>query len=215
VTRRLKIYLPPIVALLAIVLPIRTSPEFFPPWFVLYVGDFLCAMLIFFLYRLLFNLKTSVAFSTALVTTYLIEITQLFHPPWLEQLRSIKFFGLLLGYGFLWSDIVTYTLGILLAALGDRFINRAFDENPFSQENLEKAFGRPAGICRYVHYECADKFLAGLKEKNNTIHEKSTRKFTPKQLIGTYPDISHCDHCLKEFALSDSGYYSYWVINKT
>ena len=58
----------------------------------------------------------------ALVTTYLIEMTQLFHPPWLETLRSFKLFALVFGYSFLWVDILIYTLGISLGALIDQLI---------------------------------------------------------------------------------------------
>ncbi len=124
--RNLKIYIPIILCLFVIGLPTRTIPEYLPYWYVNYAGDFLWAMLIFFLYCLVLRLKTIQAFYFALATTYLIEITQLFHPVWLETLRSIKVFALILGFTFLWSDIVAYTLGILLGAMIDRFIvNRA------------------------------------------------------------------------------------------
>lgn len=90
-----------------------------PRWTILYAGDFLWAMLVFFLFCLIFRLQTGKAFVVALITTYLIEITQLFHPPWLEALREIRLFALVFGFSFLWADILVYTLGICLGALID------------------------------------------------------------------------------------------------
>ena len=120
--RNLKIYIPIILFLLAIGLPSRTFGDYFPHWYVTYAGDFLWAMMFFFLYSLIFRLKTIQAFWITLATTYLIEISQLFHPDWLTWLRSFKLIGLVIGYSFLWSDIVAYTLGISLGALVDRVI---------------------------------------------------------------------------------------------
>ena len=59
----------------------------------------------------------------AILTTHLIEISQLFHPAWLQTWRSYKIVDLVIGYGFLWSDIAAYTLGISLGAGIDAFIS--------------------------------------------------------------------------------------------
>lgn len=120
--RNLRIYVPLMLLLVAIGLPTRTAPAYLPHWYNTYAGDFLWAMLIFFLWCVVFGFETRRAFLVALATTYLIEISQLFHPPWLEQLRSIKIFALILGFGFLWSDILAYALGISLGALIDRYL---------------------------------------------------------------------------------------------
>ena len=82
-------------------------------------------MLLFFIFALI--LRKMSTFKVATVTllfTYSIEISQLFHPQWLEALRSIKVFAFILGYGFLWSDIVAYTLGISTGVLVERFLLR-------------------------------------------------------------------------------------------
>lgn len=123
--RSLKLYLPMLLLLLGLGLPTRTIPEHLPGWYIAYAGDFLWAMLVFFLFCLVFRLPTATAFFVALATTYLIEVTQLFHPAWLETLRSYRLFGLVFGYGFLWSDIIAYTLGISLGALIDYRLTQA------------------------------------------------------------------------------------------
>lgn len=117
--RELKIHVPISILIIALGLPARFFQEYLPRWYVLYFGDFLWAMLIYFLYALIFRLKIKQAFLIALFTAYAIEISQLFKPDWLEYLRSFKILALILGYGFLWSDIIAYSLGITVGALLD------------------------------------------------------------------------------------------------
>ncbi len=121
VNRDLKLYIPLLLLIFALGSSTRMTTNL-PWWVIQYAGDFLWAMMVFFLYCLVFRLETGKALLIALVTTYLIEITQLFHPPWLETLRSYKLFALIFGYSFLWVDILIYTLGISLGALIDRLI---------------------------------------------------------------------------------------------
>ena len=99
-------------------LPARVIQDQLPTWYVQYFGDYFWAMLLFFGFALaLQNMSTFKVAIDTLCFAYCIEITQLFHPQWLEYIRSIKLFGFILGYSFLWSDIVAYTLGILTGAL--------------------------------------------------------------------------------------------------
>ncbi|MCI5209181.1 MAG: DUF2809 domain-containing protein [Candidatus Electrothrix sp. ATG2] len=129
VQRRLLIYLPLIGLIITLGLPARLVPQYLPNWYVTYAGDFLWAMLVFFLYALLLRLPTKSCFCIALLTAYLIEISQLFHPAWLDYLRSIRLLGFILGFGFLWSDLIAYTLGISLAAGIDRLLLNAARKN--------------------------------------------------------------------------------------
>lgn len=111
------------MAITAFGLPARLIQDRLPEWYTLYFGDYLWAMLLFFIFALTFrSMNTFKVAMIALVFTCLIEISQLFHPLWLEDLRSIKLFALVLGYGFLWSDIAAYTLGIFTGALVERFL---------------------------------------------------------------------------------------------
>ena len=120
--RNYKIYTLIIICIIGLGLPSRIIPQYFPQWYVIYAGDFFWAMLVFFIFANLFKLTSKNAFSFSLLFAYSIEISQLFHFDWLQKLRSIKILTLLLGSGFLWSDIVAYTFGISLALIIDKLI---------------------------------------------------------------------------------------------
>lgn len=84
----------------------------------LYVGDILWAIMIFFILRFIYvkaNIKT--IFFTSLAICYMVEISQLYQSDWINNIRMTVIGRLILGQGFLWSDIVSYTLGITIAAL--------------------------------------------------------------------------------------------------
>ena len=60
------------------------------------------------------SLKKSASFGVALSFSYLIEVSQLYHAPWIDSIRATTLGGLVLGFGFLWSDIACYTVGVTL-----------------------------------------------------------------------------------------------------
>lgn len=122
IQRNPRIFIPLTALIIVLGLSARLIPQYLPSCYVTYTGDFLWAMLVYFLYALLLRLSTNAALGMALITAYLIEISQLFHPAWLDSLRSIRLLGFILGFGFLWSDLIAYTLGIFLAAALDRFL---------------------------------------------------------------------------------------------
>jgi len=117
------------VVIVAFGLPARMIQDQLPTWYVQYFGDYLWAMLLFFIFALILrNMSTRKVTIITLVFAYGIEISQLFHPPWLEYLRSIKVFALVLGFSFLLSDIVAYTLGIFTGALVEYFLFLAIEQ---------------------------------------------------------------------------------------
>jgi len=116
--RHTQIYLLIMIVITAFGLPARTIENQLPTWYVQYFGDYLWAMLLFFVFALTFrNMSTFKVAITSLLFAYSIEVSQLFHPQWLDYLRNIKLFALVLGFTFLWSDIVAYTLGISTGVL--------------------------------------------------------------------------------------------------
>lgn len=81
-----------------------------------YGGDVLSATCIFFGVRFLTPGKP--LGQTAIVAYFIcvcIETLQLYHAPWIQTVRHTYPFGLLLGYGFLWSDVACYAGGVLIA----------------------------------------------------------------------------------------------------
>lgn len=86
----------------------------------MYVGDVLWATMVYFGCRFLFvNWSKRVSVGIALVFSYLVEVSQLYHAPWIDAIRATTFGGLVLGFGFLWSDIVCYTVGVTLGVVVD------------------------------------------------------------------------------------------------
>ena len=52
----------------------------------------------------------------ALLTAFTVEISQLDRIEWHDAIRSTRLGTLLLGRGFLWSDLLVYSLGTAVAA---------------------------------------------------------------------------------------------------
>ncbi|MCW9132355.1 DUF2809 domain-containing protein [Bacillus paramycoides] len=78
-----------------------------------YLGDALWALMIFTGFGFLFSkIKTKKLAIISLIFCYGIEISQLYHAEWIDSIRATTLGGLVLGYGFLWSDLVAYTIGI-------------------------------------------------------------------------------------------------------
>ncbi len=107
------------VALILVNIPVglatRRYGQHMPALIAEYGGDALYASCLFFVMRLLLiqrNLWT-VAIRTYLICV-LIELQQLYQAPWAIKFRNIPLVGLILGHGFLWSDLVCYAVGVLI-----------------------------------------------------------------------------------------------------
>jgi hypothetical protein len=96
----------------------------------LYVGDSLWAMMIYFGFRFLFPNQSMKAFSLALIFCYLIEISQLYHADWIDTIRHNRLGGLILGFGFLWSDLEAYFVGIFCGHWVEKLLH-SYHGNPF------------------------------------------------------------------------------------
>lgn len=82
----------------------------------LFIGDFLYAVMIYWLIRILFINKKALQVAIAsLLICYGIEFFQLYKSDWITELRKTLFGSYILGQDFLWSDILAYTGGILTA----------------------------------------------------------------------------------------------------
>jgi|ERR1035437_3016082 hypothetical protein len=91
----------------------RKYAGYLPEYINTYLGDALWAVMIYlFAALLLKDRKPSQIALLSLSFCYLIEISQLYHAPWIDAIRNTRLGGLVLGVGFLWTDIIAYTIGI-------------------------------------------------------------------------------------------------------
>ncbi len=109
-----------ILFLLIIFLGIISRKISFVP---LCIGDFLYAVMIYVLARsILINKKSIQIALLSLLICYSIELLQLYEAQWIIELRKTLFGRYVLGQGFLWSDILAYTFGILFIFLIEKTI---------------------------------------------------------------------------------------------
>ena len=98
-----------------------------------YAGDTLWALMLFLLVSTLLAGRTVMSRATiSLVLAYLVEISQLYHAPWIDSIRSTTLGGLVLGFGFLWTDLVCYTVGIIIGALAECGLRRTSNRKAYN-----------------------------------------------------------------------------------
>ncbi len=85
-----------------------------------YSGDALWALMLFLVVSFMLVGRPLVQrCGIALALAFAVEISQLYHAPWIDGIRNTTWGGLMLGFGFLWSDLVCYTVGIAAGALAE------------------------------------------------------------------------------------------------
>ncbi|AUB64031.1 TPA: DUF2809 domain-containing protein [Bacillus thuringiensis] len=90
-----------------------------------YLGDALWALMIFTGFGFLFpKTETKKLAFISLMFCYGIEASQLYHAEWIDSIRATTLGGLVLGYGFLWSDVVAYTIGVGVGILCEFMLRR-------------------------------------------------------------------------------------------
>lgn len=86
----------------------------------LYVGDALWALMVFFGIAFVFRKwSTRKVATVALAFSFGIEASQLYHAPWIDAIRGMPLGGLVLGFTFVWSDLICYSLGIGIGVIGE------------------------------------------------------------------------------------------------
>ena len=93
------------------------------------LGDALWAAMIYCGIRFLFiKMPKKTSAVVALSFCFFIELTQLYQADWINALRHTTLGGLVLGSGFLWSDIVMYSVGVGFAWFFDDFLGKMKDK---------------------------------------------------------------------------------------
>ena len=114
------IYAVAIVIVIAVGLASRTTAadEFLPAWLANFSGDTLWALMVFLIFGFLFpKAKTAIIAGAALAFSFGIEFSQLYQAEWLNPIRQTQIGALILGSGFLKSDLICYTVGIFIGVI--------------------------------------------------------------------------------------------------
>ncbi|MBU6136051.1 ribosomal maturation YjgA family protein [Clostridium tertium] len=103
----------------------RKYINYLPSFIGKYAGDTLWATMVYlglaFLFNR-FNIRKIIIFS--LIFSYGIEISQLYQGEWINKIRNTLIGALILGRGFLFSDLICYTVGIFIGIIIDKLIFR-------------------------------------------------------------------------------------------
>lgn len=88
-----------------------------------YAGDTLWAAMVYLIAGAIWN-ETSPArlASGALTFSFAVEFSQLYQADWINAVRATRLGGLVLGHGFLWSDLLCYAAGVALALAVDTLL---------------------------------------------------------------------------------------------
>lgn len=118
------VYFRLVIIMIILGLTSRHFSSLLPNWINLYLGDILWACMVFFMFGFIFRTKKTIHIAViALVFSFSIEFSQLYHSGWIDALRGTIIGKLVLGYGFMWSDLVSYSIGIIIGITSEIRIN--------------------------------------------------------------------------------------------
>lgn len=119
------------VAVMFVGLTARRYQAALPEFVGEYTGDTLWALMLSLLVSTLVAGRTVMSRARiSLGLAFLVEISQLYHAPWIDSIRNTTLGGLVLGFGFLWTDLVCYTVGIIIGAVAECVVRRALNRKP-------------------------------------------------------------------------------------
>ena len=114
------------IALVALGLASRRHAAELPEFIATYAGDTLWALLVYTLWTLAIpRAAISARAAAALAFAFAIEASQLYHAPWIDAVRASRLGALVLGSGFLWSDLACYAAGVACGALIESAVRAA------------------------------------------------------------------------------------------
>lgn len=116
------VYIPVIILTIGLGLFVRAKANWFPEVFNLYAGDVLYAFMMYYIVCLFTNKTPVYRAIAALLICYVIEFSQLYQAEWINTIRQTLLGRLVLGSGFLYSDLLAYLIGIILAFILDYFL---------------------------------------------------------------------------------------------
>lgn len=107
-----------IIVVISLGISSRKFVEYLPKFIGEYSGDVLWALMVFFMFGFLMNKRNTktIAFGS-LIFAYFIEVSQLYQAEWINTIRDTRLGALVLGHGFLFSDLICYTIGVSVGVL--------------------------------------------------------------------------------------------------
>jgi len=91
-----------------------------PPWLSNNGGDALWALMVFLGFGFLLPRASTLSLALlALTFSWCVELSQLYHAPWIDALRATLPGRLVLGNTFNWPDLPAYALGVVLGAMAE------------------------------------------------------------------------------------------------
>ncbi|MCB2298196.1 ribosomal maturation YjgA family protein [Clostridium tagluense] len=101
----------------------RKMATVIPDFLNTYLGDALWALMVFLAFGFIFKgTKTKLVALMGISFCYIIELSQLYHDIWIDNMRKTTLGGLVLGYVFLYTDLLAYAIGIGLGIIIDYYI---------------------------------------------------------------------------------------------
>jgi Protein of unknown function (DUF2809) len=99
-----------------------------PGFIATYAGDTLWALAAFLGFGLVLPRASTLRVALLAITfSVLIETSQLYHAPWIDSIRHTTLGGLILGFSFVWSDLVCYAVGVGLGVCAETLWRRAVE----------------------------------------------------------------------------------------
>ena len=126
-SRNRVIYLLLIASTVLIGLLSRKLGYYLPEYLNTYLGDALWALMVFLIFGFIFPKQNSLRIAFVSISfCFIIEISQLYHAPWIDSIRANSLGGLILGFGFMWTDLVAYNLGVAFGTLLELLLHKTF-----------------------------------------------------------------------------------------
>ncbi|MFC3748615.1 DUF2809 domain-containing protein [Paenibacillus sp. GCM10012306] len=121
------IYLSAVLLVIVLGLGSRAFAEQLPPFVSRHFGDALWGSMVYLGFRMLWTRRQLLfSFWLSLLFSYGIEFSQLYQADWINNIRATVLGGLVLGKGFLWIDLLRYTIGITVVFVLDRAISQRY-----------------------------------------------------------------------------------------
>jgi len=125
INRNRAIYAVMIAAVIVLGMASRSFAWLLPPLLKKNAGDILWATMVFFLIGLLLpRLTTNRTALAAALFSILVEFFKLYHALVLDGLRETVLGRLIFGYGFSWSNLVCYLIGITVGVMVEQVTER-------------------------------------------------------------------------------------------